>query len=133
MERLGHILDRLVAAFDLNQLRSARRTALDGDCGLAAAEVAGDQRDKLFVRLALYGRGLQLSEPYATFLWREKADPSTRLDLHLNGRYSQVLGLAFQTRRQRAMSWGVGCMQWLGVIRVQSKNFQVSAPSKRRM
>jgi hypothetical protein len=96
MEGLGHILERLVATFDFNQLHSARRTAPDGNCGLAAAEVAGDKRDKLVVRLAIYGRRLQLSEPDPTLLWREKADASTRLDLHLDGHCLQVLDPRFR-------------------------------------
>lgn len=60
---LGFILNRLVSALDLDQLRSGRPTALDGDRGPAAAEVASDQRDKLLVCLAIYGRRFELSDP----------------------------------------------------------------------
>jgi hypothetical protein len=56
MEGLGHILDRMAATFDLDQLCSGRRPAPDGNGGFAATEVASDERDKLFVCLAIYGR-----------------------------------------------------------------------------
>jgi hypothetical protein len=52
MERLGHILDLLAGPFDLDDLRSRRRAALDRDCGLGAAKVVSDQGDELFVCLA---------------------------------------------------------------------------------
>jgi|SRR5664280_2482293 len=104
MEGLGHILDRLIAGFDLDELHSSRRTTLDGDRGLAAAEVASDQRDELLVRLAIYGRRFELSEPYTTFFWREKAEASARLDLHLNGRYALAQMLTRAAREQRAQT-----------------------------
>jgi hypothetical protein len=87
-------------ALDSNQLCSTGRTALDGHCGLAAAEVASDQRDKLRIRLALHRRRLQLSEPGTIFGRREQADASAWPDRHLDDRCLPVLGLSAQTRLQ---------------------------------
>ena len=67
MEGLGHILEQRAWAFGANQLCTRGRATLEGDGRLATAEVTSNERQQLFVRLAVDRRGFELRKPSTTF------------------------------------------------------------------
>ena len=75
--------------------------------------MASNKREKLFVRLAVDRRGLELSEPDATLDLLEAADARVRLDLDLDDGawhfWSAHMGLTFDisgSRRQAKPAGG---------------------------
>jgi hypothetical protein len=60
MEGLGHILDDGANAIDSNQLRTSRCATLQRDSRLGATKVASNEREELFVRLAVNWLRLEL-------------------------------------------------------------------------
>ena len=81
MEGLGHILDDGVNAIDSNQLRTSRCATLQRDSRLVATEVTSNEREKLFVRLAVHWLRLELGQPRAPLKLRQMAHASAWLDL----------------------------------------------------
>jgi len=69
----------------LNQLEFAGCSALDGHGGFGAAEVACNERNEFFIRLAVYGWSLQLREPRTFRCLSELAGPGVGLHFDLKG------------------------------------------------
>lgn len=86
MQGSGHILADRDFAVDSNPLGAAGRAALDGDGRPAATEVAGNEFEQFFVRLAVDGRRLELSEPSTVVGLRQQTDSRARLDLDRDDR-----------------------------------------------
>jgi len=78
--RLAHIVEDGNCSLDSNQLGTSRGTTLEGNGRLAAAEVAGNECEQFFVRLAIDWRRLKLSYPSAALGSLEDADASIRFD-----------------------------------------------------
>ena len=85
MERARHILAHTSGSgFYSHELHATGRTALDGHCGLATAEVLGHQCNEFFICLSLHGWRLELSGPQPGTFFHEDARACTRFDLDLN-------------------------------------------------